>query len=127
MGYFPVKWELAQVLFLPKPDKEDYTDPSAYWRISLLRTWQNSRKNFTGKTARSGSHSKLAEKNQHGFRNGLSTITAIDLLKKDIQHGYHCKAYTACVLLYIKGAFDNARHDVIVRNLASKKCPSYLI
>ena len=127
MSYFPVKWKLAQVLVLPKPNKEDYTDPSPYRPKSLL--------SVLGKTLEGillvrlqdlGTTQNWVNKNQHGFRNVLSTITAIDSLKKAIQHGYHCKAYTACVLLDIKGAYDNAWHDVITRNLALKNAQAIL-
>ena len=47
LSYFPRKWKVAQVLTLPKPNKEDYTDPSAYRPISLLPVLGKSRENYT--------------------------------------------------------------------------------
>ena len=65
--------------------------------------------------------------NQHGFRKGKSTVTALEVLKTHIRRGFMKKAYTNCVLLDFKGAFDNAWHPSIICKLKEKYCPSYLI
>ena len=48
--------------------------------------------------------------NQHGFHKGKSMITALEALTNHMQHGFENQAYTNCVLLDIKGAFDNVWH-----------------
>ena len=128
LSYFPKKWKLAQFLTLPKPNKEDYTDPSAYRPISLLPVLGKSLENIILRRMQHfASQHNWFNSNKHGFSNGLSTVTAIDSLTRKFKHGFNCKAYTVCRLLDIKGAFDNAWHDVIIRNLASKNCPAYLL
>ena len=62
-----------------------------------------------------------------GFQTGTSTITTIDPLTKRIKQRLQLKAYTECVLLDIKGEFDNIWHDAIFNNLSIKWYPAYLI
>ena len=64
---------------------------------------------------------------QHGFRKGKSTITALEDLTEQINIGFHNKSYTSCVLLDIKGVFDNAWHPSNITNLRRKNSPDYLI
>ena len=55
--------------------------------------------------------------NQHGFRTGFSTVTALRTLTDQIKRGFAKKANTVGVFLDIKGAFDNAQHSTIIQNL----------
>jgi len=35
VGYVPNDWQSAEVVFIPKPGKRDYTDPKSFRPISL--------------------------------------------------------------------------------------------
>ena len=121
-SYFPIKWKSAQVLIIPKPHKEDYTDPSAYRPISLLSVLGKClEKIILRRLNYLANEQGWLSNNQHGFRNGFSTISAIDSLTRQIHHGFNCKTYSACVLLDIKGAFDNVWHVAIIKSLIKKK------
>ena len=127
-SYFPIKWKSAQVLIIPKPHKEDYTDPSAYRPISLLSLLGKClEKIILRRLNYLANEQGWLSNNQHGFRNGFSTISAIDSLTRQIHHGLNCKAYSACVLLDIKGAFDNVWHVAIIKSIISKNCPEYIV
>ena len=63
---------------------------------------------------------------QHGFCVAKFSNTAVSSLVRQINHGFRMKAYTACSLLDIGGAFDNAWYGLIITNL-KKHYPRYLI
>jgi ribonuclease HI len=63
---------------------------------------------------------------QHGFREGKSTESAAHQLIERIENGFKRKAFTACVFLDIKAAFDSAWHPAIIQALSRRGCPSYL-
>ena len=64
---------------------------------------------------------------QHGFRKGKLAVTALENLTNQTNLGFLNKCYTSCVLLDIKGAFDDAWHPSIITTLKKKNCPDYLI
>ena len=49
------------------------------------------------------------------------------LLSAQFQHGFTHRAYTSCVMLDIKGAFDHAHHPTLIIALYNKGCPIILI
>ena len=127
ISYFPIKWKEAQILTIPKPGKPDYSDPKAYRPISLLPVLGKVlEKVILARLQYLETAANWLSENQHGFRSGKSTVTAIEALIKQANHGFSMKAYTACALLDIQGAFDNTWHDSIITNLEENKCPKYL-
>ena len=92
-------WNLPTI---PKPNKEDYSDPSAYKPISLLPVLRKClEKLILGRLQHSATKHNWLSSKRHGFQAGLSTMTAIDSLTKYIKQGFQSKAYTACVLFNI--------------------------
>jgi hypothetical protein len=85
-GYTPKAWRHAKVIFIPKPGKEDYTDPNAYRPISLtsfmfktlerLVLWQLEATTFK---------TKPMHKNQHAFRRGHSTEIPLSKLTNFVE------------------------------------------
>jgi ribonuclease HI len=115
------------VIIIPKSGKSDYESVSSFRPISLLSTF--------GKILEKIIHRRLLHysevKNwfncfQHGFRSNRSTISALHELVSKIEYGFSQKANTGCLLLDIKGAFDNVTHQGILRCLKKKDCPEYL-
>jgi ribonuclease HI len=64
---------------------------------------------------------------QHGFRQHRSTTTALSTFVSDIENGFNAHLPTVCILLDIKGAFDNAWHPAVINSLVKKGCPGYLV
>ena len=128
LAYFPTAWKVADVLIIPKANKSDYSAPSSYRPISLLPTMSKIlEKVILRRMLHYSSQQNWLNTNQHGFRSDHSTVTAINALKKQIDRGFRAKAYTVCIFLDIKGAFDNAQHDTILTNLREKGCPFYIL
>ena len=83
LAYFRNKWKSAQVLTIPKQNKEDYTDPWAHRPISLLPMLGKCLEKFIlGRLQHFATWHNWMSSKQHGFQTGLSTITAIDSIKK---------------------------------------------
>ena len=121
-NYFPKAWKTATVLVIPKPGKTNHTDPTSYWSISLLPVLGKILEPIIlkrlQKEAKDGG---WISAHQHGFQENKTKITAIEQLTNQIHHGFNQKAVTTCVLLDIKGAFDNAWHPSIICNLKNKE------
>ena len=128
LNYFPVHWKKADVIILPKPGKNDYTDPSAYRPICLLPILGKMLERIILNRIISLSDlSNWISSSQHGFRRGKSTTSALEELTKQINIGSQKRCYTSCVLLDIKGAFDNEWHPSIITCLKQRNWPNYLI
>ena len=127
-NYFLVQWKKVEVIILPKQGKNDYSDPSVFRPICLLPALGKMLEGvILNRILKLSDLSNWISSSQHGFRKGKSTITALEDLTKQINIGFQKKRYTSCVLLDIKGAFDNAWHPSIITNLKKKNCPDYLI
>lgn len=125
MQYFPNPGrELKSSSCLNQGNEVNYEDPSSFRPIGLL---------LTGKSTSIGRLQTIAEDinwltdNQHEFWKGKSTVTALEVLSNQIPRGFYNRAYTNCVLLDTKGAFDSAWQPSIIYKLKEKNCPSYPI
>ena len=127
LAYFPQPWKKALVLTIPKRNRPDLADPSSYRPISLLPVMGKVlEKVLLKRLLYTANKLDWCPNNQHGFRTGFSTVTALRTLTDQIKRGFAKKANTVCVFLDIKGAFDNAQHSTIIQNLQKSNCPAYL-
>jgi ribonuclease HI len=122
-GYTPEAWCEARVVFIPKPGKTDYTNPKAFRPISLT--------NYLIKGLEKLVRWKMEEeialhplnKNQHGFRKGYSTETAISETVTFIEQRIMNKQYCLGVFLDIQAAFDSIDPKHIKTQLCAHGCP----
>jgi len=119
LEYHPRRFRQARTIVLRKPEKDDYSAPSAYRPIALLST--------IGKVIESlAAHrlQDLAEQHnlipnvQMGNRPNMSTDAAVDLLVEQIHTVWESREHLASVLsLDISGAFDTVNHIRLLDNL----------
>ena len=123
LGYVPDTWLRCRVVFIPKTGKKDYTDPRSFRPITLMNfiikilekvlLWQNEDKIL-----------RVAplHPNQHGFRKGRSTESALTRLVGMIEHSFiHPKlGFTLAVFLDIQGAYDNLTNPAIKQALRQR-------
>lgn len=116
-GTLPPKWKEARTVLIPKPGKPPDIEnlrpislTSCVGKVlehALLNRWQ-----------------RYLEDGEHypntmlGFRAGLSTQDAMLLLKHDIIDNKRSVDNAAVLGLDLKGAFDNVRHDAILRQVS---------
>ena len=96
-NYFPPSWRSAKVIVLKKPNKDCYETVSSFRPISIL--------NSLSKLFERILHTRLKKlavdnqwfsHNQHGFREGKSTETAVTDLVNHIECSWKAKKTVAC-------------------------------
>ena len=121
LGYIPKAWADSKVIFIPKQGKADYQDAKAFRPITLM--------NFVFKSLEKLMLWRIREKTliespmskyQHGFRERMSTDTALTTVVDKIEQGLLNKEITVAVFLDIKGAFDNIKIDYALEEMRHK-------
>ena len=107
LGITPTEWHSSTGCIIPKPFKDDYTNPRAFRIISLTSSFQKILERLILW------HLEIDEKipakltkNQHGFKKGHSTESAIHILSRRIEDAIACGNYSLGVFLDIEQAFD---------------------
>ncbi len=128
LGYTPSCWRKGKVVFIPKPGKPDYSQPRAFRPITLssflvkvmerLILWE-----LNSSTLREAPLSR----NQHAFRKGKSTETALSNMIEHIERGLNKNGFALGVFLDIQGAFDNVKPDTIIKGMMDKSFSSETI
>lgn len=123
LGYFPESWKVANVIAIPKPNK-DSTTPKGWRPICLLpildKVLDRLMIDYIIK------HVKLdggINPRQYGFIQGKSTIHAIEAALTCIRT-HRKTAHVAVVLLNVSGAFDNCWHPALFAKLRRHKLPA---
>ena len=116
LGHVPRIWRTSKVIFIPKAGKKDYSEARSFRPISLssfmLKTmervvlWHMNETTFK---------TNPLSRNQHAFRPGFSTETALTNMVNSIETAFGKKHEALGVFLDIQGAFDNVDPHSIVR------------
>ena len=128
LGYMPKVWRKSRVIFIPKAGKSDYSEARSFRPITLT--------SFMVKTLErvvlwhiNGTYlqdSPLSI-NQHAFRSGRSTETALTKMVGQIEDALRRNKYALGVFLDIQGAFDNVGTDAIIQGMRRKNFDDRLI
>ena len=128
LGYTPNAWCSAKVIFIPKLGKSDYSEPRSFRPISLL--------SFLFKTVErlvfwELEHKVLKihplSKNQHAFRKGYSTESALSSLINDIEQSVYNSGTALIASLDCQGAFDSLLYSDIAKALRKRNTPDHII
>nr|XP_012217316.1 PREDICTED: RNA-directed DNA polymerase from mobile element jockey-like [Linepithema humile] len=128
MGYTPSAWKLARVVFIPKAGRTSYTKAKDFRPISLtsflLKTLEKLVDAYLRETTL---WSHPLHKNQHAYRSGYSTETALHQTVAFIEEQLERKGYAVGAFLDIEGAFNNTPHEVVCEEAARKGVPIKLV
>ena len=121
LGATPQTWQEAEAIYLPKPGKDDYRQPKSFRTITLTSNLQKLMERLVlwHIEADQKIHKKL-NKNQYGFRRGVSTETALHKVVRKIEGTLMHKGISIGTFLDIEGAFDNVAFKAIERALHKK-------
>ena len=115
LGYSPKHWCTAQVIFLQKPNKKDYSEVKSFRPISLMTfLLKTVEKLVLWEIERTALKNKPISKQQHAFRKGYSCQTAISDLVDSIESNILREEFSLSVFLDISGAFDNVLYTSII-------------
>ena len=128
LGTSPAAWWENKGVLLAKPSKSDYTNPRAFRIISLTAGFQKLLERLIlWDLEQDHNISIRLTSNQHGFRKGASTESAIHNLSRRVEDAVNRGDYALGVFLDIEGAFDNLNFDAIIEALQELQVPPTFI
>jgi ribonuclease HI len=127
LEYVPKIWRISKAIFIPKTGKEDYAHVRSWRPISLMSfVFKTLERLILWHLEESVLKECSMHKNQHAFRKGRSTESAlsdtVDYLESEVLR----QGVAIAVFLDIEGAFDNLLPGVIVNSLRERKTPEKL-
>ncbi len=121
LGYIPKAWADSKVIFIPKQGKKDYTEAKAFRPITLMNfMFKSLEKLMLWRIREETLVNSPMSKFQHGFRERMSTDTALSTVVDKIEQGLLNKEITVGIFLDIKGAFDNIKIDYALGEMKAK-------
>ncbi|KAL5263830.1 hypothetical protein ACHWQZ_G005038 [Mnemiopsis leidyi] len=128
LGVTPTSWQYTTGCIIPKPNKPDYTNPRAFRSILITSNFQKLLERLILWYLELDL--KLPDKltkNQHGFRKGKSTDSAIHILTRRIEEAMASGHYSLGVFLDIESAFDAVSHTAIKEALTKADIPPTIV
>ena len=123
LHYTPEEWCKARVVFIPKPGKPDYTNPKAFRPISLTNYLLKGLEKLTRWKVDEMLAFHPISPQQHGFRKGYSTESAISTTVNTIEGRLLNKQFCLGVFLDIQSAFDSILPGHIRARIIEHGCP----
>jgi hypothetical protein len=127
-GTLPQQWNIAKIIPLKKPNKDDYTQAKAWRPISLLSTLGKlleavvaERISFAVETY------GLLPVNHFGARKQRSAEQALLLLQERIYTAWRGRKVVSLVSFDVKGAYNGVYKDRLLQRLAARGIPSDLV
>lgn len=128
LGYIPEEWSAAAVTFIPKPGKPSYDDTSSYRAISLMSfVLKTMEKLVDNKLRKTDELDKKLHKNQHAYREGRGTATALDEAATILENCLAKGGKAIAAYVDIKGAFDQTSYNVTISSLANLGVKSWTV
>ena len=124
LSYTPQRWRETKCIFIPKPGKDDYTNPRAYRPISLVSFLFKALERVVLWQIEDNVLSKCPiSKNQHGFRRGYSVDTALSDFTDEVESAILRGQYALGCFIDVQGAFDSVSFDAAIDAMVVKKFP----
>ncbi len=127
-GYTPRCWRESKVIFIPKPGRRDYSRPKAFRPISLSSYFLKAMERLVlWELEDTVLKSNPLSKDQHAFRKGSSTDSALSDMVDNIERSILRKEFSLGVFLDIQGAFDNLDPASAIKGMKQKGFPSKIL
>ena len=118
----PSSWRKMDVIFIPKPGKEDYSSPKSYRPIKLSSFVQKGLERIMLWYVREKVITKALE-SQHAYTRGLSTESALSEVLDYVESSFYRRKKVIAVSLDCTGAFDCVGFDAASDALITKGVP----
>nr|CAH7762214.1 unnamed protein product [Callosobruchus chinensis] len=120
-GYFPQRWKMGHMIFLPKPGK-DLSKPESYRSITLLNRMSKIAEKIILKRV-CNDIDKIIPEHQHRFKSGKGTQTqlfrTVNVITDAMGQGHHVAAITTD----LSNAFDSINHGALIFKLQQANIP----
>jgi len=127
-GYTPVQWRTSRVVFVPKPGRMDYILVKSFRPISLMSFFLKTVERLVDRNVRDDILTRYPlHSNQHAYKAGKSTDSALHILVGRIEMALNNKEYALGVFLDIEGAFNNASPGSLLHVLSVRRVSSTII
>jgi ribonuclease HI len=127
-GYTPEVWRHSRAILIPKPGKDDYTNPNSFRPISLTSfMFKTLERLVLWRLEDTALKQHPMHKNQHAFRRGHSTEIPLSELTHYVEQAFVNKEYVISVFLDIIGAFNNVSHEAIVTSMKKHNFPDDIL
>ena len=127
-GYVPQIWQKTNVVFIPKPGKQNYYDSKSFRPISLTCFLLKALARCVELYLKSHILPKTPiHPNQHAYTADKSTDTALHCLVGKLENMLHHKHSALCTFLDIQGAFDHTTPTSIQKALQTHNTPQIII
>lgn len=112
----PFDWKCSKIVPIPKADNSSLL--SSYRPISLLCTCSKVLEHIIfNHISTFVEHNNLIDSRQHGFRKGLSTVTALLELTHDFATAIDIQSQIDIIFLDFEKAFDRVSHPKLLSKL----------
>jgi Reverse transcriptase (RNA-dependent DNA polymerase)/Endonuclease-reverse transcriptase len=127
---FPREWKEARLVLIPKPPKPGVVEVK-YRPVCLLNTLGKLYERMVCERMNEWLDVKgLLSANQHGFRRGKSTMSAVEqilnIVDKIRNKSYAHRNFCVLVTLDVKNAFNNLAWVKVVETMQELEAPQYL-
>lgn len=125
LEYVPKIWRLSKVIFIPKQAKDDYCHTRSWRPISLMSfLFKTLERLILWNLEDTILKVKPMHKDQHAFRKGRSTESALSDTVDHIESEVLRQGFAIGVFLDIEGAFDNLLPEGVIESLRNRD-PKY--
>ena len=119
-GQFPSAWKLEHRSVLPKPDKEDYHETSAYRTVALTSILGKRFESITARRLSCHLASNGFDENQFAYLKGKSTTQALLLLTERLKKAIFEKKVAGAVFFDFTDAFGSVNRMKLLQKIASQ-------
>ena len=128
LAYTPKNWLISNLVFLPKPGKDDYKKAKSYRGISLMQTLlKGLERLILWELEENTLKNNPICKTQYGFKKGTSTEHAISHFVDDCERAILRNNYALAVFCDIEGAFDRVEFNSCIKTLEEKNFPPKIL
>lgn len=126
-NYIPRVWRLTNIIFIPKPGKENYYDPKSFRPISLMSFLLKTLEKIVESSIRDNELiRKQIHPNQHAYMPGKGCDSALNDLASIIEKNMNSNQTSILTSIDVAGAFDNPKYSTIDQALESINTRKYI-
>ena len=128
LGYCPQDFKKAEVVMIPKPNKRNLSDVSAWRPISLLSCLSKGLERIIAKRmAYLAIKHKIVHHNQAGALPQRSATDIVAALVHDVEMAFKHRKVATLVTMDVEGAFDAILRNRLLLQLRKQGWPDFLI